>query len=206
MSFFGQNIRFLRNRQQMSQAAFAQLFGLTRATLGAYEEERAEPRVELFVKIAKHFGISLEDLLCKSLTGDEVAASEGKDYDIPFIKANEAAAYIEAVAGGDSYACHDHISIPGIDSGTIAFEYGNNILIVKDKRNTGGLFEPNKGKYFLLLKRRGLSIAAANGIATDALRIYEIAYIIKCYDGDDHTPIMLDSICNRLGKIEDRLP
>ena len=67
MSFFGQNLRFLRNSRQISQTAFAEVFGLKRTAVGAYEEERAEPKLDLLVKIANYFGVSLEDILCQNL-------------------------------------------------------------------------------------------------------------------------------------------
>ncbi len=68
MSFFGKNIRKIRSVKSLSQQAFAELFDLKRATLGAYEEERSEPKLETIIKIANHFSIPLDDLLTKELT------------------------------------------------------------------------------------------------------------------------------------------
>ena len=68
MSNFGQNIRKIRNVKKLSQQAFAELFDLKRATLGAYEEARSEPRIETIIKIANHFSISIDDLLTENLT------------------------------------------------------------------------------------------------------------------------------------------
>ncbi len=68
MSCFGKNIRKIRNVKKLSQQSFAELFDLKRATLGAYEEERSEPRLETIIKIANHFSISIDDLLTQELT------------------------------------------------------------------------------------------------------------------------------------------
>ncbi|WP_417887504.1 helix-turn-helix domain-containing protein [Zunongwangia sp.] len=68
MSYFGKNIRKIRNVKKLSQQAFAELFELKRGTLGAYEEERSEPRIETIIKIANHFSITIDDLLTKELT------------------------------------------------------------------------------------------------------------------------------------------
>ncbi|APU69491.1 helix-turn-helix domain-containing protein [Christiangramia flava] len=68
MSFFGKNIRKIRNVKKLSQQAFAELFDLKRATLGAYEEERSEPKLETIIKIANYFSITIDDLLTKELT------------------------------------------------------------------------------------------------------------------------------------------
>ena len=57
MSFFGKNIKFLRTTNRLSQTAFAEIFNLNRAVIGAYEEERAEPKVEIFVKVAQYFSV-----------------------------------------------------------------------------------------------------------------------------------------------------
>ncbi|WBL20918.1 helix-turn-helix domain-containing protein [Zunongwangia sp. HRR-M8] len=68
MSYFGKNIRKIRNVKKLSQQAFAELFDLKRGTLGAYEEERSEPRIETIIRIANYFSISIDDLLTSELT------------------------------------------------------------------------------------------------------------------------------------------
>lgn len=56
----------------MSQAQFASIFELTRGTIGAYEEERAEPKVDTIIQIANYFGLSVDLLLSKELTVNEL--------------------------------------------------------------------------------------------------------------------------------------
>ena len=68
MSFFGKNIKKIRSVKTLSQQAFAELFGLKRGTLGAYEEGRSEPKIETIIKIANYFSIPIGDLLTKELT------------------------------------------------------------------------------------------------------------------------------------------
>ncbi|WP_294733850.1 helix-turn-helix transcriptional regulator [uncultured Flavobacterium sp.] len=65
---FGKNLKKMRSVHGMSQQEFAELFDLKRATLGAYEEKRSNPKLETVVKIAKHFSISIDELLTKELT------------------------------------------------------------------------------------------------------------------------------------------
>lgn len=72
MTFIGKNIRKIRNIKGLSQAAFAELFEITRASVGAYEEGRAEPKLEMIIRIAKHFSISIDLLLKKELTVNEL--------------------------------------------------------------------------------------------------------------------------------------
>ena len=52
MSFIGKNIRKIRTIKKLSQADFAKIFELARPSVGAYEEERAEPKVDTIIQIA----------------------------------------------------------------------------------------------------------------------------------------------------------
>ncbi len=72
MSNIGKNIRKIRTSKGLSQAAFAELFGLTRASVGAYEEGRAEPKLEAIVQIAKYFSFTLDKILMDELTVNEI--------------------------------------------------------------------------------------------------------------------------------------
>ena len=72
MSFFGKNIKKIRTVKGLSQAAFADIFGLKRAALGAYEEHRSEPKIETIIKIANHFSIKIDTLLKNDITVNEL--------------------------------------------------------------------------------------------------------------------------------------
>ena len=68
MSSIGKNIKKIRTVKKLSQAAFAEIFNLARPSIGAYEETRAEPKVDTIIQIANYFGISVDSLLTKELT------------------------------------------------------------------------------------------------------------------------------------------
>lgn len=72
MSYIGNNIRKIRTVKKLSQAAFAELFGLARPSVGAYEEGRSEPKMETLIQIAQHFGLSVDLLLTKELTVNDL--------------------------------------------------------------------------------------------------------------------------------------
>lgn len=72
MSKIGYNIKKLRNVKNLSQQAFAEIFSLTRGNISSYEEMRAEPKIEIIIKIANYFGIPLEHLLTKQLSVNEI--------------------------------------------------------------------------------------------------------------------------------------
>ena len=73
MSIFGNNIKKIRKTKNLSQMAFAELFDLKRPTLGAYEEGRSLPKLETVIKIAHHFGISIDQLLTKEVTVNQLS-------------------------------------------------------------------------------------------------------------------------------------
>ena len=72
MSKIGSNIRKIRSVKALSQTEFAQLFKLSRASIGAYEEGRAEPKIDTAIEIAKYFNISLGDVFTKDLTVNQL--------------------------------------------------------------------------------------------------------------------------------------
>lgn len=72
MSFIGKNIKKIRTIKKMSQSDFAQLFNLARPSVGAYEEGRTEPKIETLIQIAKYFELSIDTLLTKELTINEL--------------------------------------------------------------------------------------------------------------------------------------
>ncbi|WP_101689458.1 helix-turn-helix domain-containing protein [Dysgonomonas massiliensis] len=72
MSVIGKNIKKIRNVKGLSQQAFADLFQLTRGNISSYEELRAEPKIEVLIKIANYFGIPLTDFVEKDLSVNEL--------------------------------------------------------------------------------------------------------------------------------------
>jgi transcriptional regulator with XRE-family HTH domain len=76
MSFAGKNLRHLRKLRGWTQEEFANKLKIKRSLVGAYEEERAEPRLEVLEQICSIFKLSLDELLLKDLT----AAKSGGSY------------------------------------------------------------------------------------------------------------------------------
>ena len=68
MSNAGKNLRYLRKLRGWTQEEFANKLKIKRSLVGAYEEERAEPRLEVMEVICNIFKLSLEDFLFKDLS------------------------------------------------------------------------------------------------------------------------------------------
>ena len=68
MQHIHNNLRFLRNQKGMTQQAFADLLGIKRSSLGAYEEGRAKPSYDLLVQLTDLFPISMDQLVKEDLS------------------------------------------------------------------------------------------------------------------------------------------
>ncbi len=64
-------IRALRKRLGLTQDQFSQQLGIKRSLVGAYEEGRAEPRLELLQKMASLAGVSVDDWMAGRLHAEE---------------------------------------------------------------------------------------------------------------------------------------
>jgi transcriptional regulator with XRE-family HTH domain len=78
MSYAGKNLRYLRKQKGWTQEEFANKLGVKRSLIGAYEEERAEPKLEVLETLSLLFKLSLDELLLKDLT--EEVGSKGASY------------------------------------------------------------------------------------------------------------------------------
>lgn len=67
MSVAGRNLKYLRSLRGWTQEKFADKLKIKRSLLGAYEEERADPRIEVLEQVRTMFKLSLDELLLKDL-------------------------------------------------------------------------------------------------------------------------------------------
>jgi transcriptional regulator with XRE-family HTH domain len=72
-SILSKNIKKLRLFKGLNQTEFAALFGLTRSSIGAYEEARAEPKLDALIKISDYFKLSIDDIVKQELTVNKIA-------------------------------------------------------------------------------------------------------------------------------------
>lgn len=67
MSRVKDNIRYLRRLHSYTQQQLADKIGITRSSLGAYEEGRAEVRTQVLEQMAALFGVSINELISQDL-------------------------------------------------------------------------------------------------------------------------------------------
>lgn len=73
MSLAGLNLKYLRKLRGWTQEEFASKLNIKRSLLGAYEEERADPRLEVLEIVADVFKLSLDELLLKDLSNQSAS-------------------------------------------------------------------------------------------------------------------------------------
>lgn len=102
MSFANKNLKYLRKLRGWTQEEFAQKLRIKRSLLGAYEEERAEPRIEILEAVADMFKLTLDDLLRRDVSDNKTSylsrrraqkLAAGRT-DIPFVPVKAAAGYL----------------------------------------------------------------------------------------------------------------
>ncbi len=72
MTEIGKNIKRIRSIKKLSQSQFAELFDLNRGSVAAYEEGRAEPKLDTIIQIANYFSFSIDLLLNTELQANEL--------------------------------------------------------------------------------------------------------------------------------------
>lgn len=106
MSIANKNMKYLRKLRGWTQEEFANKLRIKRSLLGAYEEERADPRMDVLEAVADMFKLTLDELLRKDISeskgtylskrrAQKMAAGRA---DIPFVPVKAAAGYLAGFA------------------------------------------------------------------------------------------------------------
>lgn len=72
MTYFGTNIKKIRQIKGLSQQAFAEILDLNRGVISSYEEGRAEPKIETLLRIATILDLTTDELLSKPITINKI--------------------------------------------------------------------------------------------------------------------------------------
>lgn len=106
MSIANKNMKYLRKLRGWTQEEFANKLRIKRSLLGAYEEERADPRMDVLEAVADMFKLTLDELLRKDISeskGSYVSKRRAQKMaagraDIPFVPVKAAAGYLAGFA------------------------------------------------------------------------------------------------------------
>lgn len=138
MSNIANNLKYLRKKKRLTQQQFADEMNIKRASVGAYEERRAEPKYELLKKIAEFYKLTMDELANDEIndkwkpTGRGNAASvrvlsitvDGDDKEnIELVPVKASAGYLNGYSDPEYIAELPKFSLPMFRQGTYrAFE------------------------------------------------------------------------------------
>lgn len=131
MSIANKNLKYLRKQRGWTQEEFAQKLHIKRSLVGAYEEERADPRIDVLEIVCDIFKLTLDDILRKDLSDTKggylakrraMKMSSGPA-EIPFVPVKAAAGYLAGYADQDFIDELNTFTLPMLSGGEYrAFE------------------------------------------------------------------------------------
>jgi transcriptional regulator with XRE-family HTH domain len=131
MAISNQNLKYLRKLRGWTQEEFAQKLRIKRSLLGAYEEERAEPRIDVLETVCDIFKLTLDEILRKDLSENKgnylakrraIKLAAGRP-DIPFVPVKAAAGYLAGYADPEFIDELNTFTLPMLAGGNFrAFE------------------------------------------------------------------------------------
>ena len=131
MSVANKNLKYLRKLRGWTQEEFANKLDIKRSLLGAYEEERAEPRIDVLEIVCDIFKLTLDDLLRRDLSDNKsnylakrrAMKLAGGRSDIPFVPIKAAAGYLAGYADPEFVDELNTFTLPMLSGGNYrAFE------------------------------------------------------------------------------------
>lgn len=131
MSIANKNIKYLRKQRGWTQEEFAQKLHIKRSLVGAYEEERADPRIDVLEIVCDIFKLTLDDILRKDISDNKsgylarrraLKLASGPA-EIPFVPVKAAAGYLAGYADQDFIDELNTFTLPMLSGGDYrAFE------------------------------------------------------------------------------------
>jgi transcriptional regulator with XRE-family HTH domain len=131
MAIANKNLKYLRKLRGWTQEEFAQKLRIKRSLIGAYEEERAEPRIDVLEIVCDIFKLTLDDILRKDLSDNKnnylakrraLKMASGRS-DIPFVPVKAAAGYLAGYADPEFIDELNTFTLPMLTGGNYrAFE------------------------------------------------------------------------------------
>lgn len=173
-----ENIRFIRKQLGLTQDQFAQKLGIKRSLVGAYEEGRAEPRLDLLQLLATFINSSVDKIIGENLADSSMSIMPGKEYsrgkevivvtidenskdNIELVPHKAAAGYMNGYADPEFVKELPHFKLPMLKQGTYrAFEISGDSMLpivpgtIVIGEYVDNLKELRNGKTYVLVTRQ----------------------------------------------------
>jgi DNA-binding XRE family transcriptional regulator len=125
------NLKFLRSMKNISQAELAEQLSIPRTTLSAYERGFVEPNIELMIKMAKFFKVSIDDLIAYNLEHHNpdyqskdglkvlaISVDSENNSNIELVETRASAGYLDSCSDPEYIKDLPKIHFPNIPQGT----------------------------------------------------------------------------------------
>ena len=138
MSKISENIKYLRKQKGLTQQQFADVMEIKRSLIGAYEEERADPKYDLLQKFSEFFELSIDELINETINDKwkkkpnlsnsnvrvlSITVDKDDNENIELVPVKASAGYLNGYADPEFVGALPKFSIPMFKNGTFrAFE------------------------------------------------------------------------------------
>lgn len=139
MSNIASNLKYLRKKKkQLTQQQFAEAMNIKRSLVGAYEEDRAEPKYELLKKFADFFELTMDELVNETINEKwkpnpksnssnvrilSITVNEEDNQNIELVPVKASAGYLNGFADPEFIVELPRFNLPIFNQGTYrAFE------------------------------------------------------------------------------------
>jgi transcriptional regulator with XRE-family HTH domain len=138
MGKISDNIKYLRKKNGLTQQQFADAMEIKRSLVGAYEEDRAEPKYDLLKKFAVYFELSIDELINEAINDKwqqkpsknnnnvrvlSITVDKNDNENIELVPVKASAGYLNGYGDPEFVGALPKFSIPIFKNGTFrAFE------------------------------------------------------------------------------------
>lgn len=145
MGKISENIKFLRKKKGLTQQQFADTMEIKRSLVGAYEEERADPKYDLLKRFADFFELSIDELINEKIDaawkpkpkGDgsnvrilSITVDKDDNENIELVPVKASAGYLNGYSDPEYVAALPKFSLPIFKQGTYrAFEINGDSML-----------------------------------------------------------------------------
>jgi transcriptional regulator with XRE-family HTH domain len=215
MNVIATNIKTLRKKAGLTQGALAEKMGIKRSLIGAYEEGRAEPRINNMIKLAEVFNTPIDSLVQQDLSEPSqhaltrasgaqlrvlsVTVSDADDDQVQWVPQKAAAGYLNGYADTDYLQELPRFKLPNLPRGGTyrAFELnGDSMLPLQSGTIVVGKYIEdwrdikNGDTYILLTDMEGIVYKRVFNYVEESQKLYLVS------DNRSYTPyeISIDQV------------
>ncbi|MBK8954444.1 MAG: helix-turn-helix domain-containing protein [Saprospiraceae bacterium] len=146
--YLAENLRFIRQEKNYSQAEAAEKIGIPRTTLGDYERGHTEPNIETLSKIARVYGLKIESLISQRLKNvawedqrsDQfkilaISVDAQEKNNIELVRTKAAAGYMDSFQDPEYISELPRFQLPSLQGHLRAFEIEGDSMLPMEPGN-----------------------------------------------------------------------